>query len=160
MNWPPNFFNGPTSVGGHIHGMDTVLRTVNNIVCGDAYLIEGQSNALATDTREQSPLETNEWIRSYGRPPNNSKDAPGNLCCNPVWKAGKDDNAELGWWGMELAKRLLQSQKVPIFIINAAVGGTRIDQHQRSVADPTDLRRRAEITVAFHAWSCVRLLRC
>ena len=33
-----------------------VLNTVSIIVCGDAYIIEGQSNALATDTREQSPL--------------------------------------------------------------------------------------------------------
>ena len=40
---------------------------------------------------------------------------------------------------MELAKRLLASQKVPIFIINAAVGGTRIDLHQRNTAAPTDL---------------------
>ena len=116
-----------------------VLQTAGNIVCGDAYIIEGQSNALAIDTGEKSPPETNEWIRSYGRPPEKAKGATGNLWCLPVWKAQKDDKAELGWWGMELAKRLLESQKVPIFIINAAVGGTRIDQHQRSVADPTDL---------------------
>ena len=32
-----------------------------------------------------------------------------------------------------------ESQKVPLFIINAAVGGTRIDQHQRNAADPADL---------------------
>ena len=109
-----------------------VLATVGNIVCGDAYIIEGQSNALAIDTKEQSPPETSEWIRSYGRPPEKTNDAAGNLWCLPVWKAQKGEKAELGWWGMELAKRLLESQKVPIFIINAAVGGTRIDQHQRS----------------------------
>jgi hypothetical protein len=40
---------------------------------------------------------------------------------------------------MELAKRLVESQKIPIFMINGAVGGTRIDQHQRSAADPTDV---------------------
>jgi hypothetical protein len=40
---------------------------------------------------------------------------------------------------MELAKRLVESQKMPIFMINAAVGGTRIDQHQRNTTDPTDL---------------------
>jgi hypothetical protein len=40
---------------------------------------------------------------------------------------------------MELAMRLVASQKVPIFIINGAVGGTRVDQHQRNEADPTDL---------------------
>ena len=118
---------------------ETVLQTVNDIVCGDAYIIEGQSNALATDTGEKSPPDTHEWIRSYGRPSANPKDAPGNLWCQPVWKAQKGEKAELGWWGMELAKRLVESQKVPIFIINAAVGGTRIDQHQRNEAAPTDL---------------------
>jgi hypothetical protein len=56
-----------------------------------------------------------------------------------VWKAQKGEKAELGWWGMVLAKRLLESQKVPIFIITAAVGGSRIDQHQRNEADPIDL---------------------
>jgi hypothetical protein len=40
---------------------------------------------------------------------------------------------------MELAKRLMESQQVPICIINGAVGGTRIDQHQRNPADPEDL---------------------
>jgi Carbohydrate esterase, sialic acid-specific acetylesterase len=135
----PGLIKYRVEFGKNAGGKDTVLRTVSNIVCGDAYLIEGQSNALATDTREQSPPDTNEWIRSYGSPPTNASDEPGNLWCNPVWKAQNGEKAELGWWGMELAKRLLESQKVPIFIINAAVGGTRIDQHQRSVTDPTDL---------------------
>ena len=118
---------------------ETILNSVTNLVCGDAFLIDGQSNALATDTREDAPRETSEWIRSYGRPTGNAPDASANLWCYPVWKARKDDKAELGWWGMDLAKRLVASQKVPIFMINAAVGGTRIDQHQRSAADPTDL---------------------
>ena len=119
---------------------EAVLRTVNNLVCGDAYIIEGQSNALATDTGEKSPPETNEWIRSYGRPEGEAKSRTENLWCYPVWKAQKGEKAELGWWGMELAKRLVESQKIPIFIINGAVGGTRIDQHQRNDADPTDLK--------------------
>ena len=117
---------------------EVVRRTVNNLVCGDAYLIEGQSNALATDTGEKSPPETNAWIRSYGRPEGDTKNGM-NLWCNPVWKAENGEQAELGWWGMELAKRLVESQQIPIFIVNGAVGGTRIDQHQRNEADPTDL---------------------
>ncbi len=135
----PGLIKYKVEFGTKVGGKEMVQQTVGNIVCGDAYLIEGQSNALATDTGEQSPPDTNEWIRSYGSPPANPKDAPGNLWCNPVWKARKGEKAELGWWGMELAKRLLESQKMPIFIINAAVGGTRIDQHQRNVADPTDV---------------------
>lgn len=135
----PGLIKYRVEFGTKLGGKETVLHSVGNLVCGDAYIIEGQSNALATDTREQSPPETNEWIRSYSRPPGNPKDATTNLWCLPVWKAQKGEKAELGWWGMELAKRLLDSQKMPIFIINAAVGGTRIDQHQRNPANPTDL---------------------
>ena len=126
--------------GTVVGGKEIVGQTVKNLVCGDAYLIEGQSNALATDTGEKSPAETSEWIRSYGRAPSNPNEKPSNLWCSPVWKAAKGEKAELGWWGMELAKRLLASQKVPIFMINGAVGGTRIDQHQRNAESPTDLK--------------------
>jgi hypothetical protein len=135
----PGLIKYSVEFGTNLDGQETVLRTVTNLVCGDAYLIAGQSNALATDTSEPSPPETNEWIRSYGHPPGNAQDTPGNRWCNPVWKAENGEQAELGWWGMELAKRLLESQQVPIFILNAAVGGTRIDQHQRHAANPTDL---------------------
>lgn len=41
---------------------------------------------------------------------------------------------------MELARRLVASQKVPIFMINAAVGGTRIDEHQPSAGNHADLQ--------------------
>ena len=40
---------------------------------------------------------------------------------------------------MELAKRLLASEKMPIFMINGAVGGTRIDEHQPSPGNHADL---------------------
>jgi hypothetical protein len=117
----------------------TVLQTVTNLVCGDAYLIDGQSNALATDTNEKSPADTSEWIRSYGGPAGDPNGAPQNLWCNPVWKIEKGEKAQLGWWGMELAKQLVEREKMPIFIVNGAVGGTRIDQHQRNEANHDDL---------------------
>ncbi len=138
----PGLIKYKVEFGSKVGDKDVVMHTVSDLVCGDAYIIEGQSNGLATDTGEKSPLVTSEWIRSYGRPSENPKEAhnnQGNLWCLPVWKAGKGDKAELGWWGMELAKRLLESQKMPIFMLNAAVGGTRIDQHQRSAVAPTDL---------------------
>lgn len=139
MKLKPGLIKYRVEFGTRSHGKEAVRHTVNDIICGDAYLIDGQSNALATDTGDAAPAETNEWIRSYGRPPGNPKDAPGNLWCSPVWKARQGEKAELGWWGMELAKRLLESQKMPIFILNAAAGGTRIDQHLRNAADPADL---------------------
>ena len=127
---------------------ETILHTACNIVCGDAYIIDGQSNALATDTREDSPCATNEWGRSYGDPRFFKEGQRDNLWCHPVWKfaSGKDRHptikeykTEIGWWGMELARQLVKSRKIPIFILNAARGGTRIDQHQRSKTDPENL---------------------
>ena len=118
---------------------ETLLHSVGDLLCGDAYIIQGQSNALATDTHEESPRETHEWVRSFARTRFYRDGEQQSLWCKPVWKAQQEHRAELGWWGMELAKGLVESQGVPIFILNGAVGGTRIDQHQRNEANPTDL---------------------
>ncbi len=135
---------------------ETAVQTVTNLVCGDAWLIDGQSNALALDTGEQSPNDTSEWIRSYGGPTgrgdssdwvrdrfgSNTKEIPSkrtNLWCSPAWRQLPGSDTALGWWGMDLAKKLLASQKMPICIIQAAVGGTRIDEHKCNDAKPMDL---------------------
>lgn len=125
---------------------EKIIHQANDLLCGDAYIIQGQSNALATDTREQSLAKPHKWVRSYGYP-TDPQQPTGNLWCNPVWKfeGGKahaesksKHKAVLGWWGMELGKRLVQRHRVPICVFNGAVGGTRIDQHQRNEADSTD----------------------
>lgn len=134
----PGLIKYRVEFGAKVAGRETILHTATNLVCGDAYLIDGQSNALATDTPEKAPLETSDWIRSYGSPKGDGKGERQNLWCYPVWKARQGEKAELGYWGMELAKRLVESQRIPVFIINGAVGGTRIDQHQRNPANPED----------------------
>jgi hypothetical protein len=135
----PGLIKYKVEFGTKTGGAETVQQTVTDLVCGDAYLINGQSNALATDTNEKAPADTSEWIRSYGGPAGDPNGAPQNLWCNPVWKIEKGEKAQLGWWGMDLARRLVESQKMPIFIVNGAVGGTRIDQHQRNEANHDDL---------------------
>jgi hypothetical protein len=62
------------------------------------------------------------------------------LWCPAVWRRKPPEHeSHIGWWGMELAKRLVASQGVPVFILNGALGGTRIDQHQRNATNPADL---------------------
>ncbi len=135
----PGLIQYKVEFGTKTGSTETVLQTVTNLVCGDAYLIDGQSNALATDTNEKAPADTSDWIRSYGGPAGDPKGAPQNLWCNPVWKIEKGEKAQLGWWGMDLARRLVEREKMPIFIVNGAVGGTRIDLHQRNEANHDDL---------------------
>ena len=135
----PGLIKYRVEFGAKTGAHETLLHTATNLVCGDAYIIQGQSNALATDTGEKSPAETSDWIRSYGSPRGRQKGERLNLWCNPVWKAQESEKAELGYWGMELAKRLVDSQKIPICIFNGAVGGTRIDQHQRNPTNHEDV---------------------
>lgn len=121
-----------------VGGTRTVLETVTDIVCGDVLVIQGQSNALATDTQEQAPRESHPWIRSYADVPPDGSGRQPNGWCRPVWKRELPDQTETGWWGMELGKRIVQHHQMPVCILNGAVGGTRIDQHQRNDGEPTD----------------------
>ena len=59
---------------------------------------------------------------------------------NAMYRGRDAEKLQIGYWGMELARRLVDSHQIPICILNGAVGGTRIDQHQRNPENPTDTR--------------------
>ena len=123
----PGLIRYEVAFGSIVGGQETVLRTVKNLVCGDAFILQGQSNTVATDFGKETPAYQSEWIRTFGT----------------RWESARYRNqdgqtGEIGYWGMELAKHLLESEKVPVCILNGAVGGTRIDQHQRNPKNPTD----------------------
>jgi hypothetical protein len=135
----PGLIKYRAELGFRRGNQEILLHSATNLVCGDAYLIDGQSNALATDTGEKSPPDTSDWIRTFGTTAGDPQGARLRLWGNAVWKDPHGERLQLGYWGMELAKRLVDSQKIPICIINGAVGGTRIDQHQRNPANPEDV---------------------
>lgn len=124
--------------GAKTGDQETILERVTDIICGDAYLIDGQSNAEATDVGKDDPTFTSPWIRSFGTTSGDPRGARTQLWGPAVVRDRQGGKLQIGYWGMELAKRLLGSQKMPICVINGAVGGTRIDQHQRSDSDPFD----------------------
>ncbi|MBN1418369.1 MAG: DUF2341 domain-containing protein, partial [Planctomycetes bacterium] len=117
---------------------ETVLGTAANLVCGDAYLIDGQSNAEATDVGETDPTFSSDWIRSFGSMARDPAGARLKLWGNAVCRDRNGGKLQIGYWGLELARRLVESQEIPICVINGAVGGTRIDMHQRNPEDPED----------------------
>jgi len=135
----PGLVKYRTEFGTKIGERETVLHTARNLVCGDVYLINGQSNAEATDIGKDDPIDTSDWIRSYGSTAGHPAGARMKLWANAVVRDRNGGKAQIGYWGLELAKRLVESQKMPICILNGAVGGSRIDQHQRNSADPTDV---------------------
>ena len=124
-------------------GRETLLHSATNLVCGDAYLINGQSNAVATDWGKDEPTFRSEWIRTFGSMSSSPKGV--RLWGDALHRSRDDETLQIGYWGMELARRLVENHRIPLCLINGAVGGTRIDQHQRNPenhADPTTIYGR------------------
>ena len=116
-----------------------VADTVGNIVCGDAYIIDGQSNAEANDFGKAINPFTSDWIRSFGSAETNPDLARLHRWGNAVSYDNHGAKFQVGYWAVELAKQLVEDQKIPICIINGAVGGSRIDTHQRNSENPQDV---------------------
>ena len=127
--------------------IDSPLATVSNLICGDAYLFEGQSNTTAETPNNGTPPEsgyyTNDWIRTYGTI--NSDGGNGNVAGGwgtavrtRTWGTPGYGKYQIGCWGMHFARTLLEKHNIPICIINGAKGGTRIDQHLRNESNPED----------------------
>jgi hypothetical protein len=134
----PGLVRYKAEMGTITGGVEKVIETASNLVCGDAFVINGQSNALATDWGKEEYTFTSPWIRTFGNPGSGAKEARSEEWGDAEAR-GKGGRLTIGCWGIEMAKRLVENQKVPVCIINGAVGGTRIDQHQRNEADPEDV---------------------
>lgn len=133
----PGLIKYRVELGSKTGDTETVLHRASNLVCGDAYLINGQSNAVATVFGKDDPAFRSNWVRTYGSVSGSPKGVA--LWGNAVHRGRDAEKLQIGYWGMELGRRLVENQKIPICLINGAVGGTRIDQHQRNPADPEDM---------------------
>jgi hypothetical protein len=130
----PGLIKYRVEFGSKAGDAETVLHRAANLVCGDAYLICGQSNAVATDFGKEYPAFRSDWIRTFGSMSGSPKGVA--LWGNAVHRSRDGEKLQIGYWGMELGRRLVENHRIPICLINGAVGGTRIDQHQRNPADP------------------------
>ncbi len=118
-------------------GQEKMLHEVENLVCGDVFLIDGQSNAVATAWGDAPFDYTSDWIRSFGFSESDPNQSRQRLWGNAVARS-PGGRLQIGYWGMELARHIVETEKVPVCFLNGAVGGTRIDLHQRKTADPED----------------------
>ncbi|MCY2994037.1 MAG: DUF2341 domain-containing protein [Planctomycetota bacterium] len=135
----PGLIKYKVEFGSQTGDREKLLHTASDLVCGDAYLINGQSNAVATDWgKAEEPAFRSEWIRTFGSMSGNPE--PVRLWGHAMYRSRDAEKLQIGYWGMEFARRLVDSHQIPICIINGAVGGTRIDQHQRNPENPTDTR--------------------
>lgn len=136
---PAGLIKYRTEFGVKSGDAETLLHAAKDIVCGDVFIIIGQSNAVATDFGKENPLQSSDWVRTYGAT-DGSPQGSRLKQWSPAEARSPGGKGEIGYWGMELGRRLVESEKLPICLINGAVGGTRIDQHQRNEEDPTDVK--------------------
>ena len=138
--------SAPFSVSVNLHAelseyritvkLDTLTTAVSDsIVCGDAFIIEGQSNAVCA---QEGYSYSSEWIRSFGSSsfPNNFVDDTLSNQADSSWGRGQgmtySSHCAVGLWGMLIARRIVENYHVPVCIINGAVGGTSIQLHLRT----------------------------
>ena len=112
----------------------------DNLACGELVLVNGQSNAVAGDFHSEGladPLESI-WIRTYGT----STQFAGFEATDRHWDVadgeGVKTHAAVGQIALQLGSDLLHQLVVPVGLLNGAVSGTSIEDHQRSDSFPTD----------------------
>jgi hypothetical protein len=139
----PGLIHYKVEFGTRTGSTEKVLDTVSNLICGDAYIIEGQSNAEAGVPNNGKPPEedyfTSEWIRSYGNVlSRDGKGGWGTAMRARKWGTADFGMYQIGAWGMVVARTLLEQHRMPICIINGAAGGTPISYHQPNPANHYD----------------------
>jgi len=109
-----------------------LVKEVNDIVCGDVFIVQGQSNAAAVQYSGTSSSYNSDYIRVYAGGATSSS----GLINNEQWYYGQGDgnentNGNTGQWGLVLAKKLVDELSIPIAIFNGAHGGQPIEFFQR-----------------------------
>ncbi len=121
------------SLYGIANGIQKLDTTINAIVAGDVYVIEGQSNAFASmRDKESSAKNKSEFIRTFG----SADSSVAGLLHNLKWYRGEGDGGfkekgHIGQWGLRLGKLIVDSIKIPVAIFNGAFGGTPISYYER-----------------------------
>jgi len=97
----------------------TLERTVSEVVVGDVYIINGQSNAQARAAAH--PDDLHPFLRSY----------------NDEWGWNLINFSFPGEWGARIGRQIIEEQGIPVAIFNEAEGSRKIDYFLRNDSNIT-----------------------
>jgi len=117
------------------NGTINLVKDIDDIVAGDVFIIQGQSNAAAVMYNGSASSYQSDYIRVYS----GGNISSSGLLSNDSWYYGQGDGNEnssgnTGQWGLALAKKIINELDVPVAIFNGAHGGQPISFFQA----PTD----------------------
>jgi hypothetical protein len=117
------------------NGGDYTVVTVNDVVAGDVFLINGQSNAEARKFNGSANGNQSTWVRSFGYRSSVAAEVQADL----AWHLAEGDAVHaagaVGQWGLRLGRLLADANGIPVCIINNAEGGRPISYFLRNDMD-------------------------
>jgi Carbohydrate esterase, sialic acid-specific acetylesterase/Secretion system C-terminal sorting domain len=121
-------------------GTDSLLVTTReNIVAGDVFVINGQSNGAAWGVSNNFPNYDykNEFCRTFGQA---FSGKPFVTQADTTWALSNTFSPYVGVWGIELQKIITLTDGIPTCILNEAVGGSAITEHtNRDANNPANV---------------------
>jgi predicted secreted protein len=136
-----------------LRALGRVVARREGIVSGDAYVVQGQSNAEASMYNGAASGEESPYLRSFGSPVSD----PTISAADRVWGYATGDvsrqSGSVGQWAIRMGRQLVDKYKVPIALVNGAHGGQPISFFQRNDASPDNIatnygRLRQRLTAA------------
>jgi len=112
---------------------------VADLVAGDVYVVQGQSNAVAQQFSGDANVNQGPFLRSFGTRTSNAA----TTAADTTWYVAEGNQGfgpgAVGQWSLRLGRLLIDAHQVPIAIVNGAHGGQPITFFQRNDGDPEDL---------------------
>lgn len=112
-------------------GVATLIKSADSVVCGDVYMINGQSNSHPSNYYANY---SNEYCRSFGIQTDNtnynsynSKDTFWGFADGTGSSNFYSGPYMVGVWGLKLMQLLKEKYKMPICIMNGGSGGSSIE---------------------------------
>jgi hypothetical protein len=123
----------------------TLMRRATDIVAGDVYVIEGQSNAVAAANQfagTASSADQSPWVRTFGYSTSDPLQSVGDRSWYRAIGEGGENTTlvrgAIGQTGVRLGRDLVDRTGIPVAIVNGADGGKPSSFFQRSDSNPKD----------------------
>jgi PKD repeat protein len=114
---------------------DTLVGYRKDVVCGDVYMVDGQSNTVFVYATSNY---TNEFVRTFGSNTGGGNGDP----TDTFWNKANGSSwlyYTICSWGIKMAQMLKEKEKMPICVVNQGVGGTTVGFHLEDTTNPTNL---------------------
>ena len=126
-------------------GQEFSVRRTTNIVAGDVFIIQGQSNATTIPVSGNADAYISPFVRTFDL---GTADTDGMLTYQSWYVANGGGSSGMGsldavggvgQWGMVMGNLLMTANNVPVAILNGGNGGQPISFFQRNDSNPSDI---------------------